>query len=522
MSRFAPLLGFALVVACESTPAPSRHDASAAPEELPGVPLDVDLGPKPLTNPLDLYDVMIDGAPKFDSVAKLDDQVVSTRDLELQSGGPLSRVYAGIDAARDDAWRTMLERTAFDHLARKAGKPTLQWLDDQMASLPAPTDRDLAPIMAGADLASFQGDERRMAAVSAWRWTRWEVLRSVLVRRGLEGVEHTRLQPNIWQPSFADPSMVIARLDGQDVTRGQLRALAGLREDQARNEYYTIVKLQLDKWVQKTLREREAQKLGITVDALVQRSVDAQPPVTPAAVADFIRKNPQYAKAPDGQEAARDNVARLRTAAGEKKLDDRLAAAASLEVYVRAPVHDRFDVKVPAPRLFGDPSSPHTIVALLSVGCDVCNWTAPRVRAVVTHLGAQAHLVAGDYFLADPITSYLPSYRNALAMQCAASQSASGWWKLLDSLVDDPGKGDVGGLVARASSAGLDGDAMRSCLRDDRLLPGVFEDVTTGKRLGLQMNAAGIFVDGLHVADLGAEDRTLKEVDGDLAPGPRP
>jgi hypothetical protein len=43
-----------------------------------------------------------------------------------------------------------------------------------------------------------------------------------------------------------------------------------------------------------------------------------------------------------------------------------------------------------------------------------------------------------------------------------------------------------------------------------------------GKRLGLQMNAAGIFVDGLHVADLGAEDRTLKEVDGDLAPGPRP
>jgi hypothetical protein len=512
----------ALTQACDSTPAqPSVRDAAAV-DDLPGVPLDVDLGPKPLTNPLDLFDVMIDAPPKFDAVAKLDDQVVTTRDLELQSGGPLSKVYLGIDAARDDAWRTLLERAAFERLARKAGKPAMQWLNEQAATLPAPTDRDLAPLLASADVASFQGDERRLVAISAWRWSRWEVLRSVLVRRGLDGMEHKRLQPNIWNPSFANPATVIARLDGRDVTRGEIRALAGLREDQARSEYFTIVTLQLDKFVQRTLREREAQRLGITVEELVKRAVDAQPPVTAAAVADFIRKNPQYAKAPDGQEAARDNVARLRTDAGEKKLDDRLKTAASLETYVHAPVHDRFDVKVPAPRVFGDPSSPHTVVALYSTGCDVCNWTSPRVRAVVNHLGAQAHLVSGDYFMADPITSYLPAYRNALALQCAASQSASGWWKMFDSLADDPGKGDIAGLAARAAATGLDGDAMRACLRDDRLLASVFEDVTVGKRLGLQMNAAGIFVDGLHIADLGAEERTLKEVDGDLAPGPRP
>lgn len=530
MTRRAPrlLLLAALVAAagCKERPAApatglaavrARYgDPPLAAADLPAEPLGVDLGPSPIRNPLNVYDMMIEGAPRYEAAGAIDGVMVTTGELDAQSIGALTRVGERVYEARDRGWRWLLERSALERLARDAGMALVPFLERQYARLPAPGDAELAPHLAR--VRELAPEERARAARSLWRIEAWAVLRSVLVHEGLGRVPHQRIQQRITPPVHGDPTTVEAVVDGREVTRAEMRHLAGYQEEIARREWWRIAKMQFDTYVGRTLVEREARRLGITPEELERREVAALGAPTEAELATFLRENPEYATDPKGRERARDQLRRLREIRGREALDARLRGAARIELQLKEPEFPRYAVDVPAPRRRGDPSAPVVIHALHGLGCDNCARGSKLVLLLLRKYDGRVRLVAGDYFG----RGRLSSYRGALALRCGEEQEPEKAWALFARLVDDFGKGEVGELATRAAEAGLDRAAFTTCMDEDRYLPAIFENVGVAERIGLERNVAGIWVNGVRIGDLAQTDEVIRQVEAALALPPLP
>ena len=514
------------VAACKDIRPPAARDGDdpgavevARPSEQPTPaaapareePTKLDLGSAPIRNPLNLYDVGLAGAPDFETVGTVDGVRITTQDLQAQSVGAFSRIAERLYQAEDNGYRWLIERVALAKQAAAAEMPLIPFLLTEYGKLPQPTQADLDRVLAAVPVVPMSEDESRHAAVSLWRLAAWEQRRHALVLAGRAGLQFERLRLQISNPTYAEPDTAVAQLDGKPITRAELRALAGYQAELARHEYWRIARMQFDKYVTRFLREREAQHLGIPMDALEARERERIPPATDAEVRAFMDENPEHKAVADGFERAKDNLRRLRTAAAGEALDARLRDTAEVRFLLAEPDFGRFPIEVPAPRWHGSPQAEDVIVAFHGLGCETCTRGSGLLLAILEARPGQLRLLAGDYF--EP--GQLGSYRGALALHCAPPDHRDA---LLRSLVRDFGTGEIGGLTDEAKAAGIDPAPFRACLLKDRFLPLIVENVAMARRLGLERNVPGLFASGVRIGDLKDLDKVLEQIDSALAP----
>jgi hypothetical protein len=455
---------------------------------LPDEPVEMDLGPGPLRNPLNLYDMMIEGSPDYEVVGVVGSTKVTMRDLDAQSQGAFGRIGERMYAARDAGWRWLLEQRALERQARRAGMALLPYLRREFDQLPAapgsPSD------------------------ASAWRWKRWQVKRSMLVQEGLVAVKYGRIRYFINFPKWADAGTAEAEIGDSHVTRGELRHLAGWNEALGREEYFRIAKEQFEQHVTQLLLSREAQRRQLSIEGLLAAETSHQKPIHDEDVREYIRANPAYATGDAiAWERAKDNVRRSREQDTRASLLARLRASAKVEFYLRAPQLPVFDDPIPSPLTHGDSRLPHSLLAFHSVGCRSCVRGATLVTVLHDRYASQARLVSVDYF--SPFE--IGSYRGALALHCAADQDK--WWPLLKQLNGYSGSGAIDDFVRVAESAGLSGRKLRACLTDDRYLPDIVENLSLATRIGLVDGVPAIFADGQRVGRLAKLDGVVSQID---------
>jgi hypothetical protein len=491
--------------------ASARPPAQTPP--LRAEPTKLDLGQAPIRNPLNLYDVEIAGSPDHETVGTIDGVRVTTQDLESQSVGAFGRVAERIYEARDQGWRWLIERVALDDQARAAGMPLVPFLLAQYGRLPAPTDAEIAAMSGQASIAEVPGldaAERRAAAVSLWRLQAWKARRSELILEARARLPFERVRRQISAPDYADPGTVIARLQGQPITRAELRVLAGYQAALGRHEYWNIARLQFDKYVDEFLLAREAQDLGIPVSDLERHEIERMPPVSDADVNAFMAENPEYKSDPQGRERARDNLRRLREINARQSLLTRLRAASDIRFLLKEPAFERAPVEVPAPRWHGPPDAPNVIVAFHAVGCATCARGSQLLLSVLQSRAGTFKLLAGDYFAGDDLVAY----RGALALHCAPPEERD---RLLERLARSFEDSRIATLVGQAQGLGTDPGAFRACLESDRFLPLIVENLAMAERLGLERSIPGIFVNGVRIGDLKDLAGVMKQIDAALA-----
>lgn len=505
--------------AAENTPGAAR---TAEPGPAPSMPqradaTKLDLGQAPIQNPLNLYDVEIAGSPDYETAGTIDGVRVTMQDLEAQSVGAFGRIAERIYAARDQGWRWLIERVALDQQAHAAGMPLIPFLLAEYGRLPAPTDADLAAIEGQVSLAAMDAAERRAAAVSLWRLDAWQRRRAELILAGRASVPFERVRRQISTPEYADPSTVIAHLQGEPVTRAELRVLAGYQAALARHEYWRIAKMQFDKYVDAFLLAREAEHLGVTEAEVERLEVERMPPATDAEVRAYMAENPEYAKDPQGTERARDNLRRLREVNARQALLDRLRAASVIQFFLQEPVLERFPVEVPAPRWHGAREAPDVVVAFHAVGCPMCTRGSQLLLSVLEARAGKLKLLAGDYFESGSTVqpgAHIDPYRGALALHCAPPDARDA---LLKRLAQSFGDAQIATLVRHAEAAGIEAAAFRACMESDRFLPLIAENLAMAERLGLERSIPGLFVNGVRIGDLKDLDAVLKQIDTALA-----
>ncbi len=486
------------------------QDPNRPPTPLRAEPTRFDLGNAPVRNPLNLHDIGITGGPDHETVGTVDGVPITTSDLESHSVGAFSRIAARLYQARDTGYRWLIERTALNAMARAANRPLLPFLLHEYGLLPAPTDAELDAILARSDLPALSPEERRLAAVSLWRLAAWNARRDELILAGRSGLSFTRVRQRITTAQYARPETVVARLGDHEITRADVRALAGYQAMLARHEYWRIARLQFERYVPRFLLEREAGHLGITVDELLRRERAGTAEVRPEDVRAFIAENPEYGRDEQGYERAADNVRRLRVADAEQALEARLRDTSEIRFLLHEPEFDAIRVEVPGPRWHGPPDAENTIVAFHSLGCKTCTRGTQLLLAVIARYPGRLRLLAGDYFE----SGQLASYRGALALHCAPPDQRDA---LLATLADDFGTGEISDLVARATAAGVDTARFQPCLLADRLLPVIVENLAISRRLGLERNVAGLFANGRRISDLEDLDGVIQQIQHAIA-----
>ena len=459
-------------------------------EALPAVEVNVGLGREPIVNPLNLWDLLIDGAVQLDVVGAIGDTPVTTRELEERSGRVLTRIGDRIYEARDSGWRWLVER---EGLRRAAGdRPIAALLAEQTAHLPRPEEPALAPYLRREDVAVLPADDARAAALSLWRWDAWRIRRSVLVARGLQGVAVNRRQLLLIKRELTTAEAVVGDIGDRKVTRRELHLAAGYAEQVARREYVEAARAAFDDLVRERL--------------LAGAKIPASPPPSEAEVDAYITQHPEYRSAENGRGRARADMETLRTAAARDAELARLRAAHRVRFDLRPTPFEAIPPQVDAPRTGGAARGTHTLEILHCVGTATCAMGTELVAQILAAVGDDVRLVAGDYFEQPRLTTL----RGALALRCAEEQGRS--WPLALSLSRGTPVASLADLESRAAAAGLEPAAFRACLATDRWLPTVAENVGRAQALGLDLNVIGIWVDGMRIEALSDPSAAIAEV----------
>ncbi len=470
----------------------SGRDAAPAStvELLPPVEVAIGLGREPIVNPLNLWDLLIEGATGLDVVGVIAGEPITTRALDDRSGQVLTRIGDRIYEARDAGWRWLVEREGLRRTA--GGKSIAALLAEQTARLPRPDEAALAPYLRREDVAALPADDARAAALSLWRWDAWRIRRSVLVARGLEGVTVNRRQLMLIKRELTTPEAVVGDLGDRGITRRELHLAAGYPEQVARREYVEAARVAFDDLT------RERLLAGI--------KLPAPPAPSEAEVDAFVAQHPEYRTAENGRGRARADVSTLRAAAARDEQLARLAALRGVSFDLRPSPFEAISPDIDAPRAGGTAGAAHSLEILHCVGTATCAIGTELVAGILGALGTEVRLVAGDYFEQPRLTTL----RGALAMRCAEEQGHG--WAIAVALSRGTPAGTSTDLDARAVATGVEPTAFRACMATDRWLPMVFENVTRAQVLGLELNMVGIWVDGMRIESLSDPAAAVAEV----------
>lgn len=471
---------------------------------LPAAPVPLDLGQQPIVNPLNLWEMMIEGSPDHETVGVIGAQRVTTRELDDASDRLLTRIGDRIYTARDRGWRALLEQEGLVRAAAAKATSVEALLTAAYRELPAPTAAELDAELERGDHADLPAADRKDAARSRWRLARWLVRRSMLIDLGLRGVPRERAQLMLVNPDFAPATTAIGKIGDRRVTRAELHLAAGYDEQLARREYVEAARMLFDRRVREVLLAGAAAAARITVPELEARERASLGPPPPAEVARFVAENPAYAAEPA---RAIDAVRTLREVGAADALVARLAQAQGVRFLLVEPPIDRISPAVLAPRRAGNASAPHLLEIMHCVGGDTCARGSSLVRALVDRFGPRLRVELGDAFSGGDTTRL----RHALALRCAEEQQRG--WHLLERLLDVPTRAATRELLDAARAAGLDARPFGACLADDRHLPSVVENLRRAEQLGLELNIPGLWIDGARLDRLGEPEhvRTLIE-----------
>lgn len=215
----------------------------------------------------------------------------------------------------------------------------------------------------------------------------------------------TRAAP---EPAVDDP--IVARVGDDVIRRSEAERRVAMEIFRRRVDIYSLVEREVETLVEERLLEREAERRGTTVDALVASAIDATP-VDDAEVDAYLAENGIGA---DKRERARNYLD------GRKRIEQRLAfvaklrEAANVTVELAPPEMPRVDVDLTGAPTRGPDDAPVTIVHFGAFSdprsAELAGWIAEartrhpeKIREVFRHalkprdeIGLQAALLSRD------------------------------------------------------------------------------------------------------------------------------
>ena len=239
--------------------------------------------------------------------------------------------------------------------------------------------------------------------------------------------------------------------------------------------------------VHKKLFTLEAERRGMTEDALREEMRAKIPEVTDADVDAFYESNKSRIKEPKERIVEQIRAYLKQQRSQQAEVDFFTEAEKSFKVeYLMEPL--RVEVASAGPGR-GPAQAPVTIVEFSDFQCPYCKRVLPTLEQVAEKYGDQVRVVFRHF----PLSIHANAQKAAEASMCASDQGK--FWEMHDLLFEEQQKLAVDDLKEKATRLGLDATAFGECLDSNRHAELVKADLRDGSAAGVNGTPA-FFVNG--------------------------
>lgn len=314
-------------------------------------------------------------------------------------------------------------------------------------------------------------------------------------------------------------SLVVATVDGQNITQGELLNNAGsalfrMRTELANKEYMTMRK-GLEELIDKQLLAKEAAARGTTAEELLKTEVAAR--LTPASdeeLMGFFEQNRRRFPPTATFEEHRAELAEVymgrKGEAVKMEFLKGLREKSQVKVTLPYPELPTVQVSVDDDPRKGIAEAPVTIIEWSDFQCPYCKKNGETLKQVKDRYGDKVAIVFRDF----PLPFHDKAPKAAEAAECADDQGK--FWEFHDRLFQNQGGLDVEGLKKAGEEVGLDMGKFSSCLDSGRYSGEIAKDMADGQAAGVTGTPA-TFINGKMVSGALPMDTYVAIIDSELA-----
>jgi protein-disulfide isomerase len=325
-------------------------------------------------------------------------------------------------------------------------------------------------------------------------------------------------------PSFSAPTAVaaaavLAEVNGEVITDEEVEKALGGQLQKLEEQVYQLKRQKLDEMIDERLLSREAAARGLSVEALLERDVNARAgTVTHDEILLFYNANRHQLRGNvselsdqiRGYLQIRAQLQNEKVAEGRKAFLQQLRSDAKVVVHLAEPRVVRVDVSTEGAPFLGPADAPVTIVEFSDFHCPYCKRVLPSLTELRSRFGDKIKLVFRDF----PLDRLHPQARGAAeAARCAHDQNK--FWKYHDVLFANAPQAGPEQLKAYAEQVGLDVVAFERCLTSGKHAAGVQRDLDEGNRFGVSGTPA-FFINGRPLSGAQPVERFVRVIDDEL------
>ncbi|MEN3326628.1 MAG: hypothetical protein V7638_1435 [Acidobacteriota bacterium] len=382
---------------------------------------------------------------------------------------------------------------------KRAVSPSQIIKDEVIAKVQTPTETE-AQAFYDKNKSSIQGEfkDQKNNIIEFLRYQRQQELAQKLAER-LRAAAQVKIisKPAAAPPTSADRARVLAVVNDKQITMSDIETSLRPLIFNVQEQVYALRKQDVELKVNDTLLSQEAQKKGVTTQALLNAEVSAKvPAVTDAQAQEFYNQNKdrisgefaqlkpqiiQYIKEQKEDEATFAYAAQLRR-------------AAKVEISLTAPESPSFTIATDDQPVKGNVKAVVTIVEFTDFECPSCARQHPILDRIVNEFGDRVKLVVRDF----PLSQHANARKAAEAAEAAREQGK--YWEYAAVLFNNQSALGVDKLRQYASELGLDRARFDASLDSGKFAEKVQRDVMDGHKLGIN-GTPTIYINGKRVSD---------------------
>jgi protein-disulfide isomerase len=291
---------------------------------------------------------------------------------------------------------------------------------------------------------------------------------------------------SLYGQTGSDPSAVVARVGGNNLTMADLQQKEGGKLLQAEYQYYLNERKALEELIDNQLLADEARRRNISLDELLNAEVykgikDPTEDQLEVYYEGLDTQEPYAAVRTD----VLSHIRELRRTKARAAFVEGLRKQTAISVLLMPP---SADINVAKAYTKGSQDAPVVFVEFADYECPYCQKVNPQLQELKKEYGDKVALVYKDF----PLPMHHSAEKAAEAARCAGEQGK--YWEYHDVLFYSR-QLDVDALKEHARVLKLDGDKFDSCLDSGTEAAAVKQDLEEAKSLGLT-GTPSFFVNG--------------------------
>jgi protein-disulfide isomerase len=300
--------------------------------------------------------------------------------------------------------------------------------------------------------------------------------------------------------SALPPDQTVAVIGDEPIRASELERAAALRLYRLRGELYLQRRRDLDRLIEQRLLQLEAQRHGVTLEAL-ERSLSEVEPVTDAEIQSFVARERAAGRTVEDPERVRPYLEFQKRYQRRTSVLQGIRAATQIRIDLRPPARPRLPVDDRGGVAFGSTDG-QVLVAYTNYSCALCRTTHAELDRLLA-AGHPPRIVLRD-FVHDAV-----ALQAAALVRCAAANAQAAPMRRYLLQRQPPGTGEAWfskqELESIARIAGMKPSALRACIDAPEIRGQIERDTKSALRLGFEKPpafvAAGVPLSGMQSAE---------------------